>query len=137
MANGLFTSAKGGFLAGTLSWSGDLRIVLVDHADDTPVQATDDNLDDILVAARVATSAAAMTALTTAGGIADAADVTLSSVTGDPAESIVIYKVGGTEATSPLIAMIDTATGLPVTPNGGNITVAWDNGTNKIFAIAV
>ena len=27
------------------------------------------------------------------------------------------------------------ASGLPVTPNGGNIIVAWDNGANKIFKL--
>jgi hypothetical protein len=33
----------------------------------------------------------------------------------------------GTAATSPLVAYIDTGvTGLPVTPNGGNITVTWN-----------
>ena len=34
-----------------------------------------------------------------------------------------------------VVAWIDTATGLPVTPNGGDITVSWDNGTNKIFKL--
>ena len=48
---------------------------------------------------------------------------------------IIIYKDTGTEATSPLIAMIDTATGLPITPNGGDIIVTWDNGVNKIFKV--
>lgn len=28
-----------------------------------------------------------------------------------------------------------TSSGLPVTPNGGSITVAWDNGANKIFKL--
>lgn len=28
-----------------------------------------------------------------------------------------------------------TGSGLPVTPNGGNIIVAWDNGVNKIFKL--
>lgn len=28
-----------------------------------------------------------------------------------------------------------TGSGLPVTPNGGDITVAWDNGANKIFKL--
>jgi hypothetical protein len=28
-----------------------------------------------------------------------------------------------------------TGSGLPVTPNGGNITVTWDNGANKIFKL--
>ena len=35
-------------------------------------------------------------------------------------EAIVIYVDTGTEATSPLVAFIDTATGLPITPNGGD-----------------
>ena len=34
-----------------------------------------------------------------------------------------------------VIAFIDTATGLPVTPNGGDITITWDNGANKIFKL--
>jgi hypothetical protein len=34
-----------------------------------------------------------------------------------------------------LIAFIDAATNLPVTPNGGNINIAWDTGTNKIFKL--
>jgi hypothetical protein len=34
-----------------------------------------------------------------------------------------------------LIAYIDTATGLPVTPNGQNITVSFDNGSNRIFKL--
>lgn len=28
-----------------------------------------------------------------------------------------------------------TGSGLPVTPNGGNIIIAWDNGANKIFKL--
>jgi hypothetical protein len=34
-----------------------------------------------------------------------------------------------------LIAYIDTATGLPVTPGGGDIDITWDNGSNKIFKL--
>ena len=41
----------------------------------------------------------------------------------------------GTEATKDLIAFIDTATGLPCTPNGGNINVVWDSGANRIFKL--
>lgn len=33
------------------------------------------------------------------------------------------------------IAYIDTGTGLPVTPNGSDITVTWDSGASKIFAL--
>jgi hypothetical protein len=135
MANALFDAGRESFLAGSSDWDANtIKLILVDHADDTPVPATDDNLDDILSAARVATSGAFASKTTTAG-VADAADVTLATVTGDPAESIVIFKDTGVESTSTLLAFIDTATGLPVTPNGGDIVVQWDNGANKIFKL--
>jgi hypothetical protein len=34
-----------------------------------------------------------------------------------------------------LIAYIDTATGLPVTPNGQAIGLTFDNGANRIFKL--
>jgi len=61
--------------------------------------------------------------------------MTFTSVTGASIEAIVLYKDTGTDSTSPLIAFIDTATGLPITPNGGDIIVTWDNGPNKIFKL--
>ncbi len=135
MANALYDRGRQGFLAGEIDWdANDIRIILIDEADDTIDLAVDEDLADRAAAARVATSSALGTKTTTAG-VADAADVTLSSVTGDVSESIDIYQHTGTEATSLLIANIDTATGLPVTPNGGNITVQWDAGANKIFKL--
>jgi len=68
-----------------------------------------------------------------ATGAFDAADITDSSVTGVSAEAIVLYKDTGNSATDILIAYIDSATGLPVTPNGGDIVIQWDNGSSKIF----
>lgn len=57
----------------------------------------------------------------------DGDNVTFTSVSGATVEALVIYKDTGTAGTSPLIAYIDTGvTGLPVTPNGGNITITWD-----------
>lgn len=82
------------------------------------------NLSNIAAGARVATSAN-LASKTVTSGVADAADVTLTAVTGDPSEALCIYKDTGTEATSRQIAWIDTGTGLPVTPNGGDITVQW------------
>jgi len=135
MANSLYDRGRQGFLAGEIDWdANDIRLILVDEADDTIDLAVDEDLADRAAGARVATSGAFGTKTTTAG-VADAADVTLTSVTGDVSESIDLYQHTGTEATSLLIANIDTATGLPVTPNGGNITVQWDSGANKIFKL--
>lgn len=109
----------------------DVRAILVDAADYT-FSAAHDFLDDVPAGARVAT--AALSSESWASATFDAGDVTLLAVTGDPSEVVILYIHTGTESTSRLICYIDTATGLPVTPNGGNITITWDNGANKIFA---
>ena len=135
MANGLYNKGREGFLSGAINMSSnEIRAILVDTADYTVNLATHDFLDDVPAGSRVAVSAA-MASKTVTDGIFDAADVTWSAVSGDPSEAIVIYQHTGTESTSHLIAYIDTATGLPVIPNGGNITVTWDNGANKIFKL--
>lgn len=135
MANVLFDFGRESFLDGNLDWTGTLiKAVLVDHGVDTPVPATDQHLDDITAGARIDTSGAFTTKTSTAG-VADADNLTYTSVTGASVESIVIFFDSTVEATSILIAFIDTATGLPVTPNGGDITVTWDDGANKIFKL--
>lgn len=95
--------------------------------------ASGDNWDD--VSASVIGTPQTLTSPTVASGVADAADVTYTSVSGASIEAIIIYKDTGTQSTSRLIAYIDSATGLPLTPNGGDITVQWDNGANRIFKL--
>ena len=135
MANALYDKGRENFLNGNIDWTADnIKVVLVDAADYTVDLVNHDFLDDIAVGGRVATSGN-LSSKTSTAGVADAADVTFSSVTGDQSEALVIYRDSGTASTSELIAYIDTATGLPVTPNGGDITVTWDNGANKIFKL--
>lgn len=136
MANALFDRGRQAFLDGEIAWSSDLiKLIIVDHTDDTPVVATDEDLADIDAGARVATSAAFGTK-TVVDGTADAADIVLASITGDAADSIVIYFDSTVEATSLLIAFIDTATGLP-TPvlSSTTVTITWDSGADKIFTL--
>lgn len=60
-------------------------------------------------------------------GLFDGADVTFTTVTGATVEALVIYVDTGAAGTSPLVAYIDVGvTGLPVTPNGGDITITWN-----------
>jgi hypothetical protein len=135
MANALYDKGREGFLDGSIDWDTDtIKCVLVDSADYTRDLSVHDNLDDIPAGARVSTSGA-FASKTVAAGVADAANVTLTAVTGDQSEYIIIYKDSGVEGTSRLIACIDSATGLPVTPNGGDITIQWDDGANKIFKL--
>lgn len=69
------------------------------------------------------------------GGVFDGADITFTSVSGATAEALVIFvKNGGAQTTWRLVAYLDTSvTGLPVTPNGGNITLTWN--ATGIFAL--
>ncbi len=135
MANALYDKGREGFLDGSIDWdTDDIRLILVDADDYTLNLATHDNLDDVPAGSRVAVSGA-LGSKTVTAGVADAANVTFSAVTGDQSEYLILYKHTGVESTSRLIACIDTATGLPVTPNGGDITVQWDNGGNKIFKL--
>ena len=135
MANALYDLGREAFLDGDISWGTDtIKVILVDTGTYTVDLAAHDHLDDIPAGARVATSDA-LASKTVASGVADAADITLSTVSGNTVEAVVIYQDTGVESTSKLIAYIDTATNLPVTPNGGDITIQWDNGANKIFKL--
>ncbi len=133
MANALYDKGREGFLDGSIDWDTDtIKASLVDAGVYTPNLTTDDFFNDI--ASTVADSSA-LASKTVTAGVADAADITWSAVTGAQSEYIVLRKDTGSSATSRLICLIDTATGLPVTPNGGDINVAWDNGANKIFKL--
>ena len=136
MANALYDLARQSFLNAEIDMTdNDIKAALIDVADYTANLATDQYLDDIAGAAIVSTSGNFATK-TTSAGVFDAADITFTSVTGDVCEAVVIYQDTGTAGTSRLIAYIDTATsGLPVTPNGGNITVTWSDGATKIFKL--
>lgn len=144
MANALFLAYKQEQLGdaagpghGAVDWEADdLRTILIDAADDTININTDQDLADIVAGARVAVSGnMAGKAVTVASNTAtaDANDVTFTAVSGDQSEQLVIYKHTGTEATSLLVVFFDTfGSGMPVTPNGGDIQVQWN--ASGIFA---
>lgn len=136
MPNALYPKWKEALLQASANSSlgGTVRAVLIDAADYT-YSATHEFLTSVPGAARVGTPQT-LGAKTFVDGVFDAADITFPAVTGDPAEAILIYIDTGTEATSRLVAYLDTGfTGLPVTPSGGDISIAWDSGTNRIFRL--
>lgn len=135
MANALYGLGRQQFLEGGIAiLTNDIKLNFLDAADYTVAIDTHDFLSDIPGAAIVATSGN-FASKTSTLGVFDAADVTVNTVTGDVFEAVGIYKDTGVSSTSPLIAYIDVATGLPFTPTGNNITVSWDNGANKIFKL--
>lgn len=135
MANALFGLGREGFLDGSIDWDTDnIKMLLVDTGAYTVNLTTHKFHSDVAGAAIIATSGN-LASKTVTLGVADAADVTFTSVTGVSSEALIIYKDTGVSGTSRLIAYIDTGTGLPITPNGGDITVVFDNGANKIFQL--
>lgn len=134
MANALYDPGREGILDGTISVSSGTIKALLATSGYTPNTASHKFVSDIGSGNIVARSSA-FTSKTETGGVFDAADITYPAVTGSICNYIVLYSDTGTDSTSRLIGIIDTATGLPVTPNGGDISVTWDNGANKIFRL--
>ena len=68
-----------------------------------------------------------ITNTTVANGLFDGDNVTFTAVTGSTVTALIIYIDTGSPGTSRLVAFLDTGvTGLPVTPNGGDISVTWN-----------
>lgn len=123
MANLLYPATKEGLLGGDIALDTDtVKVVLVDTADYT-YAAAHTFLSDVPAAARVATSAA-LTGKTITGGTFDSADPVFTAAAGDVSEALILYIDTGTATTSRLLCYLDTGIGgMPVTPNGGDITV--------------
>jgi hypothetical protein len=138
MANAFYQLGMQSWAAGDINWKsgGDtFRCFLIDAADYTINPATDQFLSVVAGAAREEGPATLGSLANAADGVIDAADITYVAATGDPCEALLIYKFVTVDSDSPLLLYIDTATGLPVTLNGGDVVVTWDNGTNKIAKI--
>ena len=88
------------------------------------------------VSATVLDTAETLASKSITGGVFDAADVVFALVApGANAKFVALFVSTGVDSTSSLLYLVDTATGLPMATNGGDITVQWDNGANKIFSL--
>lgn len=129
MANRFYDKGinKIGVSGGILLDTDTIKAVLVDSADYTPNTTTHEFLSDIPSGGRVVTFTLTSKTFGVSGvGALDAANQTATAVTGDPCEYLVYYKDTGSAATSPLIAIVDTAPDLPITPAGVDITLNFN-----------
>jgi hypothetical protein len=100
-----------------------VKVALIDTGTYT-YSAAHDFLNDISGVVGTAQTIANTTVTT---GLFDGDNVTFTAVSGATVEALIIYIDTGNAATSRLVAYIDTGvTGLPVTPNGGDITITWN-----------
>ena len=134
MANALYPKWKEQLLQFTTNnnlSAGTVKVALIDTG-----TYTYSSTDQFWTAASAASVGTPQTigSKTFTNGVFDGADVTFTAVTGNSVEALVIWIDTGTPATSPLVAYIDTSvTGLPVTPNGGDISITWN--ASGIFAL--
>ncbi len=136
MANSLYGKARQAFANGEINWASDtIHAVLVDAAAYAVSIDAHEFLSDIPGGARVG-SPVALTGKTNVLGVCDASDVSVTGLVSAPTiEAVVLYKSTGADATSRLIAYLDTATGLPTAAGVPQVNVTWDNGANKIFKL--
>lgn len=125
MANALYNTFKEGLLNKLFDLDTDvIKASLIDSADYTFSAAHDEysgGARDVASGAIVAESAA-LGSPTIVNGAFDSADFSWTAVTGDQSEAIILWD--DTLTNDRLIAFYDTGmTGMPVTPNGGNINV--------------
>lgn len=146
MANTLYNIGREGFLTevtvgafvGKFDWaSDDIRVALLDNTYTYDASHTDfSEISDAVIADEEITGRGAV-----GTGTALASNTTFEAVSGDEVVALVIYRSDGsapadTEEDCPLIAFLDDASaGLPITPNGGDISVLWNGGTGEVFRL--
>ncbi len=133
MANSLFAKGREAFLEGSIAALSDTLKLSLLTTTYTPNLSTDQFYGIAVPGGAITAAGVTLTSVTGAAGTLSAANVTFTSVSGTASSYLCLYKDTGVANTSPLIGLIDTATGLPVTPNGGNIVVAWSGG--QIFTL--
>lgn len=134
MANALFDPGREGFLAGEIDWN--TAVIKCSLVRSYTFSASHKFVSDATGAgASLVATSGALSSIAVTNGVADAADVTFTAVgAGAAITSILVYQAsavtGGADVAASaqrLIAYFDTGTGLPVTPNGGDIVVQWGN----------
>lgn len=138
MANALFDAGRNAFLTGSVNWPADtIKAMLVNVGTYVVNLATHDFVNDVPSGAIAARSAAAIPGRSATAGVANATTFAFTAVTGPTIGAVIIYKDTGSDATSPLIAYLDTESTGPINiiPTGGDVTIVWDPGANKVFKL--
>ncbi len=126
MANAIYPLYKQALLAADANVdleAGTVKVSLVDTGTYT-YSAAHQFFSDLT---GVTATSAALTTKSVTNGIFDADSASFTGVSGNQSEALIIWIDTTVAGTSRLVAYIDTGvTGLPVTPNGGDITVNWN-----------
>jgi hypothetical protein len=142
VANAVFPKAKEGFLDGSIDL--DTAVIKVALVRGYTYNSAHEFVSDVTGAGgTLHATSSGLASKDVTNGVFDADDVTFVTPSSDTNDhALLLFQssaVGGGSdvATSSqrVIAWIDTGTGIPIKPAGGDITVVWDSGSNKIFSL--
>lgn len=111
-----------------------IKIRLLNIATDYTFSATDASMTPVIKYS--GTTDQTLGSITVTNGVFDAADAVFTAVAISGVKTVgglAVFKFVTNDAGSFPVAYIDGFTA--VSPNGGNITVQFDNGSNRIFAL--
>ena len=136
MSNALFGKGRGRFAEGQFAWTSDTikACLIVTSVYSVSIDAHE-YWSDVSSSSYTGITPITLGSKTSTLGVLDAADITFSAVSGSAIGAIILYKDTGSPASSPLMLYLDTATGLPINPNGGDIIAQWDSGPNRIVKL--
>lgn len=107
---------------------------LLDQTDAGTITSSFVDYEEVDAATVVGTADVSVSGIAS-GVVSLSGSVTFTSVSGDAADYLTVWKNSGDPATSPLIITWDSAsTGLPVTPNGADIIATW--GSNQLVTVS-
>lgn len=136
MANFVYSKAKEAFLNADIDVLVDVLKVLIVDSTYTPNQGSHQFVSDIAASA-IKYRTTALQNVSNVNGTLDADNIPIISYPGNPFNAVIIYKDTGSDATSRLIAYIDTSPGLPFAGSATDIpvTIVWDDGPQKIISL--
>lgn len=115
--------------ANTTLLDNTVRVALVDNA----IYAYDSSHEfkESLVGAIVSESEPVLNKTIT-GSTFSGDQTVFPNVVGDTVEAAVVFIEGDSAGSSRLVAYYDSSSGLPLTPNGGDLSINWNNGIFKL-----
>lgn len=137
----VYDEAREGFLNGDIVWEVDGSVIKVALVRGYTFSVSHKFLSEVVGAGGTIVGTGTLGSLSNDNGVADAADVVVSGVPeGAPIPHLVIYQAsavtGGSDLPSSqqrLIAWLDRGSGIPIIPNGQDITITWSPGSDRIL----
>lgn len=139
MTSAVYPKALEGLISGTIDL--DTAVIKVALVRGYTYSSSHQFMSDITGAGgTVNASSAALSSVTVTNGVFDAADTTITCTANATNHVPIIYQAsavtGGADVAASsqrVIAYVDTGTGIPIQPGTGDVSVTFDNGTNKII----